>query len=128
MGNYLWCTGLYGNCFMGLNYKKIKMRCKVIGTGFEPVPPKRLVPETSALDRSATQPRLVAARAGRFACIKMHRETKTSDTGNRTPGICVTGRDVTNYTISDHLEYLGFDPSTSCLLSTHASDCANTPW
>ena len=25
------------------------------------------------------------------------------------------------------LEYLGFDPSTSCLLSTHASDCANTP-
>ena len=26
-----------------------------------------------------------------------------------------------------HLEYLGFDPSTSCLLSTHASDCANTP-
>ena len=26
------------------------------------------------------------------------------------------------------VEYLGFDPSTSCLLSTHASDCANTPW
>ena len=25
------------------------------------------------------------------------------------------------------MEYLGFDPSTSCLLSTHASDCANTP-
>ena len=73
----------------------------MIGTGFEPVPPKRLVPETSALDRSATQPRLVAARAGRFACVKMHRETKTSDTGNRTPGICVTGRDVTNYTMSD---------------------------
>ena len=73
----------------------------MIGTGFEPVPPKRLVPETSALDRSATQPRLVAARAGRFACVKMHRDTKTSDTGNRTPGICVTGRDVTNYTISD---------------------------
>ena len=24
-----------------------------------------------------------------------------SETGNRTPGICVTGRDVTNYTISD---------------------------
>ena len=52
---------------------------------------------------------------------------KVSETGNRTPGICVTGRDVTNYTISDDLEYLGFDPSTSCLLSTHASDCANTP-
>ena len=39
----------------------------------------------------------------------------------------MTGRDVTNYTISELLEYLGFDPSTSCLLSTHASDCANTP-
>ena len=42
---------------------------KMTGTGFEPVPPKRLVPETSALDRSATQPRPVArpvarARAG----------------------------------------------------------------
>ena len=53
---------------------------------------------------------------------------KISETGNRSPGICVTGRDVTNYTISDQLEYLGFDPSTSCLLSTHASDCANTPY
>ena len=27
---------------------------------------------------------------------------KYSATGNRTPGICVTGRDVTNYTIADH--------------------------
>ena len=26
------------------------------------------------------------------------------------------------------LEYLGFDPSTSTLLRSHASDCANTPW
>ena len=25
------------------------------------------------------------------------------------------------------MEYLGFDPSTSSLLRTHASDCANTP-
>ena len=25
------------------------------------------------------------------------------------------------------VEYLGFDPSTSSLLRTHASDCANTP-
>lgn len=58
---------------------------------------------------------------------KEKKEKKISETGNRTPGICVTGRDVTNYTISDHLEYLGFDPSTSSLLRTHASDCANTP-
>ena len=26
-----------------------------------------------------------------------------------------------------YLEYLGFDPSTSTLLRSHASDCANTP-
>ena len=26
---------------------------------------------------------------------------KGSDTGNRTPGICVTGRDVPNYTMSE---------------------------
>ena len=26
-----------------------------------------------------------------------------------------------------NMEYLGFDPSTSSLLTTHASDCANTP-
>ena len=26
-----------------------------------------------------------------------------------------------------NMEYLGFDPSTSSLLRTHASDCANTP-
>ena len=30
----------------------------MIGVGFEPTPPKRLVPETSALDRSAIQPTL----------------------------------------------------------------------
>ena len=29
---------------------------------------------------------------------------KYSATGNRTPGICVTGRDVTNYTISEWWE------------------------
>ena len=28
----------------------------VTGVGFEPTPPKRLVPKTSALDHSATQP------------------------------------------------------------------------
>ena len=28
----------------------------MIGVGFEPTPPKRLVPKTSALDRSAIQP------------------------------------------------------------------------
>ena len=56
---------------------KKKKKTKVIGTGFEPVPPKRLVPETSALDRSATQPLPrpprglgPSATGGHFAKIK----------------------------------------------------------
>ena len=35
----------------------------LIGVGFEPTPPKRLVPKTSALDRSAIQP-LVGGQGG----------------------------------------------------------------
>ena len=35
--------------------------------------------------------------------------------------------DCANTPVSSLVEYLGFDPSTSCLRSTHASDCANTP-
>ena len=34
----------------------------MIGVGFEPTPPKRLVPKTSALDRSAIQPKTQAER------------------------------------------------------------------
>ena len=33
-----------------------KWRAKLTGVGFEPTPPKRLVPKTSALDHSAIQP------------------------------------------------------------------------
>ena len=32
---------------------------------------------------------------------KVRTHKKNSITGNRTPGICVTGRDVTNYTMTD---------------------------
>ena len=32
---------------------------KLTGVGFEPTPPERLVPKTSALDHSAIQPRCV---------------------------------------------------------------------
>ena len=35
--------------------------------------------------------------------------------------------DCANTPLRVFVEYLGFDPSTSCLRSTHASDCANTP-
>ena len=34
----------------------------MIGVGFEPTPPKRLVPKTSALDRSAIQPETLCQR------------------------------------------------------------------
>ena len=34
----------------------------LIGVGFEPTPPKRLVPKTSALDRSAIQPKIPCRR------------------------------------------------------------------
>ncbi len=34
----------------------------MIGVGFEPTPPKRLVPKTSALDRSAIQPKVLDQR------------------------------------------------------------------
>ena len=36
--------------------RRAKQKFCVTGVGFEPTPPKRLVPETSALDRSAIQP------------------------------------------------------------------------
>jgi hypothetical protein len=35
-------------------------RKKVTEAGFEPAPPKRLVPKTSALDHSAIQPTLLS--------------------------------------------------------------------
>ena len=36
--------------------KRFPTNAKLIGVGFEPTPPKRPVPETGALDRSAIQP------------------------------------------------------------------------
>ena len=53
--------------------------------GFEPSPPKRLVPETSALDRSAIQPKalLRRRRPPRFVC-RTHTKSKCK---MRRPGI-----------------------------------------
>ena len=42
----------------------MKSKCvqdKMAAVGFEPTPPKRLVPKTSALDRSATLPTTIFA-------------------------------------------------------------------
>ena len=41
---------------------RAKKELKMIGVGFEPTPPKRPVPETGALDRSAIQPGSVSSR------------------------------------------------------------------
>ena len=42
----------------------------VTGVGFEPTPPKRLVPKTSALDHSATQPYLVESHPKPALCYQ----------------------------------------------------------
>ena len=55
-----------------------------IGTWHTKFPPKAMLPSGQC-------------RVG----PKEKKEKKISETGNRTPGICVTGRDVTNYTISE---------------------------
>ena len=49
------CVSKRSACSKEPKYGKKKGR-NVIGVGFEPTPPKRLVPKTSALDHSAIQP------------------------------------------------------------------------
>ena len=43
--------------FASAVWENQKHKIVMIGVGFEPTPPKRLVPKTSALDRSAIQPK-----------------------------------------------------------------------
>ena len=42
----------------------------MFAVGFEPTPPKRLVPKTSALDHSATQPYLVESYPKPTLCYR----------------------------------------------------------
>ena len=51
---------------------------------------------------------------------KKKTKPKSSETGNRTPGICVTGRDVTNYTISDGTPGVSGFRSQYLVLAKHA--------
>ena len=44
------------------NAQRERQKDTLIGVGFEPTPPKRLVPKTSALDRSAIQPKIQCHR------------------------------------------------------------------
>ena len=50
--------GLKTNNFCVALKKDMNNKMLMIGVGFEPTPPKRLVPKTSALDRSAIQPKI----------------------------------------------------------------------
>ena len=63
--------------------------------GFEPTPPKRLVPKTSALDRSAIQPVPAPAAAGRTG-VRFGQNKKLAPAGNQTRVSSVAG----TYTIT----------------------------
>ena len=63
--------------------------------GFEPTPPKRLVPKTSALDRSAIQPVPAPAAAGRTG-VRPGQNKKLAPAGNQTRVSSVAG----TYTIT----------------------------
>ena len=54
--------GLKKNHFCVALKKYMNNKMLMIGVGFEPTPPKRLVPKTSALDRSAIQPKVLGQR------------------------------------------------------------------
>ena len=49
-----------------------------------------------------------------FDFIFYKTKKQNSETGNRTPGICVTGRDVTNYTISDWSIWVSIPVPRAC--------------
>ena len=62
--------------------------------GFEPTPPKRLVPKTSALDRSAIQPVAAFSAAGWAVFVSSEKCKKVTCAGRESnPGL-VRGRDV----------------------------------
>ena len=59
--------------------------------GFEPTPPKRLVPKTSALDRSAIQPVPAPAAAGKTGDVFGGQNKKLAPAGNQTRVSSVAG-------------------------------------
>lgn len=98
------------------NAQRERQKDTLIGVGFEPTPPKRLVPKTSALDRSAIQP------------MHPHKDTQqkkdpaaaakgTSPTGTRTRVVWV------KTTYPDQLDYWGDAPAGN---QTRVSSVAGT--
>ena len=75
----------------------------MIGVGFEPTPPRRLVPKTSALDRSAIQPARGRGSEDLFLFLFFQKIKKLNDspTGIRTRVVWV------KTTYPDQLDYWG---------------------
>ena len=69
----------------------------MIGVGFEPTPPKRLVPKTSALDRSAIQPTISDQRVWHIedANIKPKKQKGSASIGTRTRILSLEGINTT---------------------------------
>ena len=93
----------------------------MIGEGFEPSPPKRLVPETSALDRSAIQPMFLppwtspVRRNMSWTSKKVDVHPKCAGRESN-PGL-VRGRDVYYHcTTGANVFVLGFEPRISRVL------------
>ena len=61
--------------YVGRNYCVIRTIYKMAAVGFEPTPPRRLVPKTSALDRSATLPTTMyyyISQRTHSQCVKLY--------------------------------------------------------
>ncbi len=80
--------------FFSKNFGRTRAEAKMTGVGFEPTPPKRLVPETSALDRSAIQPMRWCTACG--FVINAATKNKNAPAGNQTRVSSVAG----TYTIT----------------------------
>ena len=59
------------------------MQINLIAVGFEPTPPKRLVPKTSALDHSATLPHDIQAALSPTTLTGLEQNLKISCKGPR---------------------------------------------
>ena len=58
------------------------------GVGFEPTPPKRLVPKTSALDHSATLPPLLSGQVKCYMYIPFGLASVRVENRDSHPGLC----------------------------------------
>ena len=105
----------------------------MVQVGFEPTPPKRLELESSALDRSATEPFQVPTNnlLMYVAPICLPNMEKKATNGIRTHDLSLTKRVLYQLSYSgtirmlfhlQKMENAGFDPAASSLRTTHSTD------